>query len=76
MIPLCSERSQSIVGPFEFEKIDAFNRTRQKAETKYWKMLYDECVNCGIVPPTFGSNSTQLPPTHYSVNHKRKLGEL
>ena len=64
------------MGPFEFEKIDVFNRTRQKVSTNYWRMLYEECVSCGIVPPTFGSNATQLPPTQRCTSHKRKLDKL
>ena len=30
MISLCPDKSQYIIGPFEFEKIDAYNRIRQK----------------------------------------------
>ena len=32
--------SHSIIGPFEFEKIDVFNRTRQKVHIDNWKILY------------------------------------
>ena len=73
-ILLCSAESQSILGPFEFEKVDAFNRTRRKVSMQHWKFLYDECIKYGMVPPTFGNNSTQLPPVHYALCKKRKLG--
>ena len=32
MISLCSDKSQSIIHPFESEMIDAFNQTRQKLQ--------------------------------------------
>ena len=73
---LCSENSQSLIGPFDFEKVDAFNRTRQKVTVEHWKLLYDACVKHGIVPPTFGNNSTQLPPVKNNVCNKRKLKSI
>ena len=75
-IPLCATTSQLILRPFDFEKVDAFNRTRQKVMAKQWKILYDECVKNGMVPPTFGNNSTQLPPVHYTSYQKRKLDSI
>ena len=37
MIPLCSVRSQSILGPFDFETIDAYNITNQKVPADCWQ---------------------------------------
>ena len=60
----------SIIGPFDFEKIDAYNRTRQNVHTDNWKILYMECIKLGIAPSTFGSNSSQKP-TVYLLSHRK-----
>ena len=68
--------SHSIIGPFDFEKIDAYNRTRQKVHTENWKVLYEECIKLGIAPPPFGSNSSQKPTVNLLSNRKQKFREL
>ena len=67
-----SVHSQSILGPINFERIDAYNRTRQKVGIDHWRALYDACMNLGITPPTFGSNASHKPPMHWVVPRKRK----
>ena len=54
----------SIIGPFNFEKVDAYNRTRQNVQTYNWKILYTECIKLGIAPTTFGSNLSQKSTIH------------
>ena len=68
--------SYSIIEPFDFEKIDAYNRTRQKVHTDNWKIFYVKCTRLGIAPATFGSNSSQKPAVHLLSHRKRKFQEL
>ena len=65
--------SYSTFGPFDFEKIDAYNRTRQKFHTDNWKILYAKCIKLGIAPPTFGSNSFPKPTVHLFNHRTRKF---
>ena len=66
----------SIIGPFDFDKIEAYNRTRQNVHTDDWKILYAKCIKLGITPPTFGSNSSQKPAVHLLSHRKRKFQEI
>ena len=59
-----------MLGPFNFEKIDSHNRTRQKVGVEHWRQLYIQCVRSGIIPPTFGSNSSEL----HSVSEEEGTG--
>ena len=76
MISLCPDKSQSIIGPFEFEKIDAYNITRQNIPADCWKKLYEECIRYGMIPQRFGNNSSQLPPIQYDGCKKQKLDKI
>ena len=68
--------SHSIIGPFDFEKIDTYNRTRHKVHTNNWKILYAKCIHLRIAPPTFGSKSSQKPTVHLLSYRKRKFQEI
>ena len=65
--------SHAILGLFEFEKIDAYNRTRQKVSMDNWRKLYDACLDIGSIPPTFGRNTSQKPHIRYMGKLKRKV---
>ena len=65
--------SKSIIGPFEFEAINAFNRTRQKVSIEKWTLLYGTYMELGIMPPTFCSDTSMKSPVHDIQSHKRKL---
>ena len=71
-LPKSSVHSQSILGPFNFERIDAYNRIRQKVGIDHWQTLYDACMSLCITPPTFGSNASHKPPMHWVVPRKWK----
>ena len=74
---LCSSLdSHSIIGHFDFKKIDAYNRTRQNFHTDNRKILYAEYIKLGISPPTFGGNSFQKPTVHLLNHRKLKFREL
>ena len=68
-----SPDSHSIIRPFDFEKIDAFNRTRQKVYIDNWKLLYTACIKLGIAPPTFRINSFYRPTAYLLSHRKRKF---
>ena len=68
-----SSNSHAILGPFEFEKTDAYNRTRQKVSMDNYRKLYDACLDLGIMPPTFGRNASQRPHIRYVEQLKRKV---
>ena len=68
-----SPHSHSIIAPFDFEKVDEFNRNRQKVGTSNWRKLYTACIELGITPPTFVSKASQQSPALYTHHRKRKL---
>ena len=52
------------------------NLTRQKVPADCWKQLYEEFIRYGMIPPTFGKKSSQLPPIQYDGCKKRKLDKI
>jgi len=56
-----SNKDTLLAGPFDFEKISAANRTRQKVARIHWKLLKEQCIDRGILPPTLGS------PRHFKM---------
>ena len=43
-----------------------------KVPVDCWKKQYEECIRYGMIPPTFGDNSSQLPPVQYDGCKKWK----
>ena len=64
-----------LMGPFNFERISLSNRTRSKVSLANWRILYEECLSRGLLPPTIGtttfnaSSSASVP----RKTRKRKL---
>jgi len=68
-----SVHSTFLQGPFNFEAINALNRTRNKVEKDYWANLRLVCNELAILPPTLGSSHIKNPKiTLAATKRKRK----
>ena len=54
LLPLQGNNSVSLVGPFDFESIDASDRVRQQVSTPNWHFLLEACTIFDISTPTLG----------------------
>ena len=70
-LQLFGQNNCNLVGPFNFEEINASNRMRQKVPRLRWTQLQNICNTHGILPPTFGSN-TNIPIAHLKKVRTRK----
>ena len=66
-----NDSSHTIYGPFDFNPINATNRTHNKISLQEWRLLNDHCNNNGLLPPTFGANITHLPTTTKSIKQRQ-----
>ena len=55
------EENFHLVGPFNLESIDQYNRTLRKYRIEQWRSLKKQCNDLGILPPTFSTNSSGKP---------------
>ena len=58
------DRTNILLGPFDFEKITTTNRTRQKVHHDQWVSCHEQCLDHNLVPPTLGSQSHVQPLPH------------
>ena len=73
LLPLRSQDSISLAGPFTFEPITPSNRVRQKVEYSNWLILIDACTMLGITPPSIGiTHSPKKQPVRIKNQKKRK----
>ena len=61
-----------LLGPFDFKHISPTNWTRSKVSLANWRILYDECQTCGLLPLTIGTTTFNAPHLAPVVRKKRK----
>lgn len=77
LLPILGKHTVVMVGPFQFEPVDSYNRVRQRVGLQYWTSLVEACILFGIPPPTI---DTLVPPiitpqmrTHQQRKRKQPL---
>ena len=60
-IVLAGEASTSLIGSFNFQPCDEFNRVRRTVSSDKWNELKTICTKSGLMPPTLGSKSSHIP---------------
>jgi hypothetical protein len=66
-----TQPTERLIGPFNFESINATNRTRNKVTKEKWLELFDICNELAILPPTSGSSNKHILPPEKT--RKRKI---
>jgi len=56
-LQLLGQSNYNLVGPFNFEEINASNRMRQKVTWFHWTQFQTICNTTGMLPPTFRLNN-------------------
>ena len=72
-LTLAGTESCSIVGPFNFQPCNEFNRMRRKVSRFHWDQLKTTCDEFGILPPTLGPSLSHIPSRPRKTK-KRKHG--
>ena len=67
-----SVHSTFLQGPFNFEAINALNRTRNKVERDYWANLRLVCNELAILPPTLGSSHIKAPKIAITAKKRKR----
>ena len=67
-----AEPNTILTGPFDFEKISSSNRTRNKVSGEDWRNLCDKCALDGLLPPTTGSSTFNIPINNGSRKRSKK----
>ena len=62
----------TLFGPFDFEPINATNRTRNIVSLKHWRKLKELCIEHHLIPPTFGAKSSHIPSKKTQTKHKKQ----
>ena len=62
----------TLFGPFDFDPINATNRTRNIVSLKHWRKLKELCIDHHLIPPTFGAKSSHIPSKKTQTKHKKQ----